>query len=166
MKYFVLLAFCLASTITQGQVKFAHGLKFNEEEYNKVPIKAHLTRGDYDEVPPNASIKQYCPKPGNQLQLQTSTNWAVSYGALTILDAKSSGITDTREITKNAYSPVFDYALGTKMENNGCKEEVTLISSLEALKHFGSPKNVDFNQCCGFVDNFLVSKKDFFSVVS
>ncbi len=131
-----------------GQVKYARGYIFNQEEYEEVPHKALLIRGDYKELPDKASLKKYCPKPGNQLQLQTSTNWAITYGALTIMEAINNDWTDISTITKNAYSPVFNYSVSTQLESKNCSEPISLVKALDALKNFGTPKYVEFQEFC------------------
>ena len=131
-----------------GQVKYSKGLELDPEAYNKVPKKASLIRGDYSELPEKVSLKQFCPRPGNQIQLNTSASWAAAYSAKTIQDARAENITDIKKITQNSYSPVFNYALSTNFNNKGCSTPATLTGVLESLKRFGVPRYVDFQIFC------------------
>ena len=140
----------LISIIEQGncQVKYTHGVELDLESYNRIPKKVALIRGDYEKLADSISLKTYCPKPGNQIQLNTSTSWAVSYAARTILDAESKNITDRNQITRNSFSPVFNYAVSTNFRNKACTLPTTLSGVLESLKNIGVPKYFDFQQFC------------------
>jgi hypothetical protein len=149
MKKILVVFFHLAVMITcYGQVKFYKGLRFDQDEYQKVPKKASLTRGDYDKIPEQYSLVQFSPYAGNQIQLNTSASWAAAYAAKTILNAEASNLTDRAEITRRAFSPVFNYALSTNMDNKGCKIETTLTGVLQSLKNFGVPRYIDFQEFC------------------
>jgi len=124
------------------------GLNFDDEVYQQAPIKALLTRGDYTQLPSSASLKQFCPPPGNQLQLNTSVGWAVSYGAMTILKAKQNNWTDPNKILQNAYSPVFSYYYAKPKDDNDCSSPVSLNNLLTQLKEKGAPKFVEFMEFC------------------
>lgn len=149
MRYFLGAFFYLAVISTNyGQVKYFKGLKFDLDNYNKIPKKASLIRGNYEKLPDSVSLKKYSPFPGNQLRMNTSASWAAVYGAKTILDAESGQIIDRKKITYNAYSPVFNYALSTNMNNRGCSSPTTLIAVLESLKQSGVPRYIDFQVFC------------------
>ena len=148
MRILLILIFLAIPFIGNGQKKFAKGLVFDEEAYKKTPIKAQLTRGDYTEIPSSYSLKKYCPKPGNQLQLHTSPAWAITWGARTILEAKSREWEDTDKITKNAFAPSFTYALSTQLEDNTCTQGTSLENTLEIMKTLGTPRYVDFLEFC------------------
>jgi len=148
MHRLLIILFLVIPMIVNGQKKFAKGLLFDEKAYNSTPVKANLTRGDYTNIPSSFSLKQYCPKPGNQLQLHTSAAWAVTWGARTILDAKSRGLTDKTEITRNAFAPSFTYALSTQLEDKTCTQGTTLEKTLEIMKTMGTPRYVDFLEFC------------------
>ena len=144
----VLIIILLSPVISIGQIKYAKGLRFDTEQYRKVPKKASLIRGDYEDIPDNASVKQFSPYPGNQLQLNTSVSWAVVYGARTIIDAQSNGLMTKSEISYASYSPVFNYVLSTPEGSLGCKTQTTITAVLESLKEYGVPKYVDFLEFC------------------
>ena len=124
------------------------GLNFDDAKYQSSAIKARLTRGDYSGLPTQASLKQFSPDAGNQMQLNTSVGWAISYAARTILEAKNNNITDKREIRRSSYSPVFNYAMAKTGDDINCEQAVDLSTALESLKSDGVPKFVEFLEFC------------------
>ena len=141
---FVLLAF--AFTI-QAQ-HFGTGLEFNEALYQTTPLKASLTRGDYSGLPSSASLKQFVPSPGNQLKLNTSVGWAVSYYAHTILEARLNGITDPKIIRSQAYSPIYTYHHAKVDNEKECFGQADLSQAFWTIKNQGSPRFTDFLTFC------------------
>ena len=75
MKILALAFFLFVGNSAFGQL-YSTGLVFNDEKYEKAPIKAILNSDSFKELPTAVSLKKYCPKPGNQLQLNTSPSWA------------------------------------------------------------------------------------------
>ena len=122
------------------QNKYPVGLAFSDFEYNKVAKRYFSVRGTRS-LPRAYSLKQYCPKPLNQLDYNTSPGWAVSYAALTVIKAEQNGWTGI-EITKNASSPIFPY-FKAKQAADGTDQDLTLASVIDALKVHGTPKYVD-----------------------
>ena len=131
-----------------AQEHYAKGLIIDPDTYKSVPRKASLLRGNYEQLPDWFSLKKFCPRPGNQIQLNTSPGWAASYGARTILEAESRGDTITRSITVNSFSPVFNYLISTGNENRKCKVPTTLTGVLESMKKSGTPKYINFEGFC------------------
>jgi hypothetical protein len=131
-----------------GQVKYSKGLVFDDNANQYVQKKVSLIRGDYEHIPDKASVKNFAPHPGNQIQLSTSPSWAAVYGAKTILDAQIQKWNTRDEITRNASSPVFNYTVSTDFNNNNCTAGITLTGVLESLKRFGVPKYIDFQEFC------------------
>ena len=74
------------------QNKYPLGLAFSDFEYNKIAKRYFSVRGTRS-LPHTYSLKQYCPKPLNQLNYNTSPGWAVSYAALTVIKAEQNGWT-------------------------------------------------------------------------
>ena len=69
---------------------FKYGMGIPEgpdEEYDKLPIKAKLTRENYRSVDTKASLEKYAPTPKSQGQYGTCTAWAAGYCGRTILEA-------------------------------------------------------------------------------
>lgn len=139
----LLLYYSIASLAQHGT-----GLNFDDNKYKNTPVKATLANNDYRGLPENASLKQYCPPPGNQLLLNTSVGWAVSYGAKTILDAQAYDW-DKKEIRQNVYSPFFPYFFAkSNKEDKDCSSGAYLSLALEVIMHRGTPKYADFLEFC------------------
>ena len=139
----------LLSSILSSAQKHGLGLEFNDAQYLQKPKKALLTRGNYTGLPSKASLKQYCPQPGNQMLLNTSVGWATAYAARTILEAKKKSWTNTREITENGYSPVFNYHFAkVDSEVQNCQTNADLGKALDILTQKGVPRYVDFQEFC------------------
>ena len=148
MRTFLGIFILFSSLLTSAQ-KHGMGLEFNDDQYFQKPKKAILTRGNYTGLPSKSSLKQYCPQPGNQMLLNTSVGWATAYAARTILEAKKKSWTDTRQITENAYSPVFNYHFAkVDQEVKNCQINADLGVALEILTQKGAPRYVDFLEFC------------------
>ena len=50
--------------------------------------KTTLIMSDYKGVASSASLKEYCPTPGNQGSYGTCAAWSTAYGARTIVEAE------------------------------------------------------------------------------
>ena len=91
---------------------FKFGMGIPEEpdlEYDKLPVKARLSKANYEKVSTSASLAKYAPTPKSQGQYGTCTAWAAGYCARTILEAQRHGWTDQSTINKNAFSYGFIY---------------------------------------------------------
>lgn len=124
--------------LAKAQQTFQLGLKFSDFEYNKVPKRYFSVRG-VKTLPSAYSLKAFCPKPLNQLDLKTSAGWATGYAALTMIHANRNGWTGA-DITKNASAPIYPYFKAKNSDEPGSQEEVTVAKTLEALKKYGTPK--------------------------
>jgi Papain family cysteine protease/Domain of unknown function (DUF4384) len=146
MKQLLSSIFCLLSFITHGQT-YAKGLIFNDDAYEKLEMKAPLTRGSYGAVPSSASLKMYCPSPGDQNPYGTCVGWATSYAARTILWAKQNQKTDKAVITQNAFSPDFVYK-SIQPDDHGCGEGSQVPLALNFIQTRGDVFKKDFSQAC------------------
>ena len=124
------------------------GLKYDDEQYEKAPKKVLISSRDFIDLPDHISLKKYCPKPGNQLQMNTSAAWAVSWSAYTIIEAQLKNWSDRYDITRNAYSPVYTYTLVKPESDRACLKGATLFDALNALKNQGTVKYKDFQEFC------------------
>ena len=130
-----------------GQL-YSTGLVFNDANYQKAKMRPNFNPEDYLYLPNSASIKKYCPKPGNQLQLSTSPSWAVTWSAQTILDAKKHNWVDQSKITQNTYSPAFNYYHIRSPQDEKCEEGVDLFDALNFLKFSGAKQYDEFLEFC------------------
>lgn len=124
------------------------GLIFNDDNYKKAKIKVKLNSSEFNNLPQSISLKKYCPKPGNQLQLNTSPSWATSWSAKTILEAQKYNWTDQKFITHHTYSPAYNYYHIRNVEDETCDAGVDLYNALNFLKIKGVKKYADFLEFC------------------
>lgn len=128
--------------------ELATGLVFNEKEYQKIPLKATLMRGLYDNLPSSASLKAYCPTPNSQGQYGTCVGWSSSYAARTILFAQQNNLANqTQIITNNAFSPGFTYR-NIKIGDENCERGSQIEDAVKLFKDRGAVKMRDFNDPC------------------
>lgn len=101
-----LFAYLVVSYATFAQ--YGTGCLVDSAKYMQVPIGATLMRGDY-KVPAAASLKEYCPIPGDQGNFGTCTAWSAAYASRTILYAKRKNISGKEAIMNMAFSPSYVY---------------------------------------------------------
>ncbi len=136
------LIFIQAITYSQG---YGRGLIINDSLYASSPYAAPLMRGDYHDVPPKYSLKEYAPTPGYQGLLGTCSGWCTAYSARTILEAIKNGWNHSKT-NANAFSPSFVYNQIRK--RNNCTGGTSLIDALDVLKEEGCVKLNKFGYDC------------------
>ncbi|MBV6640849.1 MAG: DUF4384 domain-containing protein [Cyclobacteriaceae bacterium] len=136
---FVILV-CYSNLVAQCLM----GLKTDETDYYNTPILVEIKA---ENLPSSASLKNYCPKPGNQLNNLTSAGWATTFYAATILHAKQSGEMDVETITSKAFSPTYTQ-LAVQGDEVDCGIPISIKESLEVLEHQGAPQFTDFPYFC------------------
>lgn len=147
MRHLTAAFFLFIATNALGQL-YSNGLVFNDLNYKKAQIRANLNSSAYLNLPARASMKKYCPKPGNQLQLNTSPSWAVTWSAQTILEAKRQNLTDQNEITQITYSPAYNYFYVRNSNDDKCESGIDLYEALNFLKSNGAEKYDQFLEFC------------------
>jgi len=111
------------------------GALMTPEQYQLIPLVPKVR--SIKPAPPAASLKDYCPIPGNQGRYGTCTAWASAYGARTISWAVKNNLTDVNDITNQAFSPSFIY---TQIKNDSdidCQQGSYIDKSIETLKAEG-----------------------------
>lgn len=103
---------------------------------------------DFKNLPETASLRQYCPRPGNQLQLNTSPAWATSWSALSIIDARKNQRKGQWEITQHTFSPAYTYFYIKDAEDENCQTGADLYKVLDFLKQSGTKTYSDFLEFC------------------
>jgi hypothetical protein len=88
--------------------QYGTGCLVDSSKYMQVPMSAPLMRGEY-KVPVSASLKEYCPIPGDQGNFGTCTAWSAAYASRTILYAKRKNILGKDAIMNMAFSPSYVY---------------------------------------------------------
>jgi len=140
-RIFLILPFFCSTII--GFTQSLPEILISDFEYKKVEKRYFGVRGTR-ELPQAFSLKQYTPKPLNQLNYPTSPAWATSYAALTILVAQQTGASPSN-ITRNSYSPLFSYYQSTQHTNYDTnREPVSIKQILSSMKTNGTPKYIQY----------------------
>lgn len=143
MKKIILLSFITISTVFAQE--YGTGLILNDPLFETAPVSAPLMRGDYDNLPSSASVRQYAPKPGYQGKFGTCTGWAAAYAGRTILEASRTKL-PKEKIDENSFSPSFVY--NQIKTGNDCSAGASLIEALECLRNSGDVKMNEFGYDC------------------
>jgi len=142
------LLFFLAFVVLHASVcaqEYGMGALLDPEVYKDCPTAAPLTRGDYTSLPEQASLKQFCPSPGNQGFTSTCAGWSTTYAGRTILEAEKRGWKKP-EIDKFAFSP--SYVYNQLKKGDDCNLGISLGSALEVLKNQGALSLNEFDFSC------------------
>ncbi|MCU7493844.1 MAG: C1 family peptidase [Ignavibacteria bacterium] len=142
-KIFLFLILYIYNAIYPQQ--FGMGLDLNDPKYETCPYSAPLMRGDYQDLPPSASLKEFSPRPGHQGTYGTCTGWASAYAARTILEAFKNRWS-RKEIDENTFSPSFVY--NQIRVGNDCSTGASLIDALNLLRDAGDMKLREFGYDC------------------
>lgn len=149
-----LISFFLIITFLNLELKsqdFGTGCKLDAEVYQKIPLSANLSRGDYANLPKKYSLKKYAPVPQNQGSFGTCVGWSTAYASRTIMMAKQQGWTNLVLISQEALSPFFVYEQAKSVTDIYCQEGTSLFNALEIMKQVGTVKIADFASQCGQV---------------
>lgn len=125
--------------------EYGFGTLLDSSLYANSPTAAPLMRGDYDNLPASASLKDFTPTPGNQGATSTCAGWSSAYAGRTILEALRKGWSK-ETIDDNAFSPSFVY--NQIRSNKSCNAGTSLVDALDVLKNQGGMKMKDFSFEC------------------
>lgn len=147
-----LLLCLLMPLMAWAQNPYGTGLVMDDEEYLQTPLKAQQLTRSYTSLPKRASLKQYCPTPGDQGQYGTCTSWAIAYAARTIVEAQLNGCTDPATNARNAFSPPFVYAQIKHAGDVNCDGGSSISKGLTLLMEKGVPKMANFYvECTAYI---------------
>jgi hypothetical protein len=143
------LLFFFISLIGYSQTPRSTGLLFDDEAYEKTPIKAkNVAFQDVVTEVTSASLKQFVPAIEDQGGYGTCVGWASAYYGRTILDARLQNNTNQTSITNATFSPVFTY-LNANVENDyNCQGGAFIGKAMETMVEKGVPYYKDFNVMC------------------
>jgi hypothetical protein len=153
---FIMVIVTMMTVNVAAAKQHSTGLIFNDSVYNQIPLQATLTRGLYDHLPAQASLKKYTPLPKSQGEYSTCVGWATAYAARTILEAQQQKWTDKSIITQNAFAPGFIYNLIKADDDDYCSQGSSISDALDIMVQQGVPKYSRFNQSCpGTIPNTI-----------
>ncbi len=125
--------------------QFGRGILLDDSLYANSPVAAPLMRGDYRDVPPSYSLKEFSPTPGYQGLHGTCAGWCTAYSARTVLEAIKNRW-NRFSIDSNVFSPSFVY--NQIRTSKGCNNGTSLVDALDVLKKYGCQKMSDFSYDC------------------
>ena len=128
--------------------EYATGLIEDYESLKRIPMKKELVTKGIEVLPTSYSLRQYCPRPGDQDGKATCAVWSSAYAAMTIMEAIRWGWTDQDVITNEAFSPFCVYAQTKFANDRNCNIGITLETALWHLKYKGAPKYRNYDTPC------------------
>ncbi|MDE6653649.1 MAG: hypothetical protein K2K37_04605 [Muribaculaceae bacterium] len=140
-----------------GQSPYGMGC-LPEPNPESLPHQAELLTKDFESLPSRFSLEDYCPIPQSQGQYGTCTGWATAYAFRSILEAVRHGWTDKKQITNEAFSPLFLYARIKQSNDMNCSLGSVISDAFSQMKNVGVAKKNDFNHMCtSFVPNDIIA---------
>ena len=136
--------------IEAGAQKFIYSMGIPETpdtSLNKMKQKTTLITANYKSLGGSASLKKYCPTPGDQSRYSTCAAWSTAYAARTIIEAEKKGWTNTSQIMMNTFSPMFIYKVNNPYDAN-CSQGAHPADLLELMQENGVPLFSDFSANC------------------
>ena len=122
------------------------GELMTQEEYQSIPLVPQVR--SLKPIPQAASLRKYCPIPGDQGRYGTCTGWASTYSARTISWAVKNNLTDVSDITNQAFSPSFVYYRIKDKDDDDCQFGASINKSVEVLKRDGAVFLTDLPYQC------------------
>ena len=126
--------------------RFTGEQEMTDDQYRRIPRVPSVR--SLAPIPQSASLKKYCPIPGDQGEFGTCTGWASAYAARTISWAVKNNLTDVQDITNQAFSPFFVYAQIKNKDDANCQNGAVTSKSVEVLKNVGAVFNTDVPNLC------------------
>src|SRR6266850_2966093 len=103
---------CSAQTEMRGSSAETElrGLEWEDDGYHQLPLKLSYFK-PVSNLPVSVSLKKYCPRVINQAGVNMGVAWEAVWYARTILQAAGDDWQDQAMVTKNAFSPGFNYRM-------------------------------------------------------
>ena len=159
----ILVILILTSFYSFGQTRPGMGLLFDDEAYEKTPLKArNVAFQDVVSEQTSTTLKQFVPEIKDQGGYGTCVGWSSAYYGRTILEARLANTTDQTKITESTFSPAFTY-LNANVDNDyNCQGGAFIAKALKAMTEKGVPYYKDFNVMCEtkIPENILVQAQE------
>lgn len=114
----------------------ATGLLPEDEAYDALTLIDKKDGSKYP-IPPDRSLKSYCPIPGNQGMIGSCVGWATGYHAMTITKAIQNNISSKEVIQSQAHSA--SYIFNSIKKDQDCQKGTYLTRALTFLQQYGTP---------------------------
>ncbi|SHM75010.1 protein of unknown function [Chitinophaga jiangningensis] len=128
------------------QVNTSTGNTLTAAAFDAIPKMAQVKTREY--LPNAASLKKYCPIPGDQGHFGTCTGWSAAYGTRTISWAIRNNLTATSDITNQAFSPTFVYEQIKDNDDVNCSRGSSITRAVQLMKTSGVPFLSDLSFSC------------------
>ncbi len=122
-----------------------------KDDISKTPKASNIKTKNWNDQTKlkKASLKKYCPYPGNQGHYATCTAWASAYAARTISWAIQNNDTTQNNITNHAFSPTYLYKKIKQPIDYECLIGGTsTIAALEFMNKYGVVLKSDLDEPC------------------
>jgi len=119
----------------------ATGLLPEDKVYDALTLIEKKNGSKYP-IPPDYSLKEYCPIPGDQGIIGACVGWATGYHAMTIIKAIQEGIGSQEAIQNLAGSA--SYIFNNIIEDQDCDKGAYLTQALTFLQQYGTPPSILF----------------------
>lgn len=130
------------------EFKYSMGIpESRDTSLEKMKQKTTLITANYKSLGASASLKKYCPTPGDQSRYSTCAAWSTAYAARTIVEAEKKGWTNNSQIMMNTFSPMFIYKVNNPYDYN-CSQGAHPADLLELMQQNGVPLFKDFSNNC------------------
>lgn len=148
MKRILLHIILMSAIIPMMAQRHGTGLILDDDIADKIPQKTRLLTRSYTNLPKSWSLKQYCPRPGDQGPYETCVGWAAAYSARTIAEAVRQGWTNTNTITNEAFAPLFVYGHIKYSDTKNCNRGTNIEKAMKLMKNTGVVKKRSLDAMC------------------
>lgn len=141
--------FLLFSIFTFSQNQRSTGLIFDDEAYEKTPLKArNVAFQNVVSEQISTTLKQFVPIIKDQGGYGTCVGWSTAYYGRTILEARLTNTTNQTRITEDTFSPAFTY-LNANVDNDyNCQGGAYIAKALKSMTEIGVPYHKNFDVMC------------------
>ncbi len=136
------------------------GLVFDDDKYNASWVKPLSSRNYISPLPQLYSLKAFCPRPGNQLQMNSSAVWASAWSGLGILKAISANNTSPDKIAEICFSPAYVMAFIKSPDDADCQNDLDLFEALNFIYTEPLALHRDINDFCPSRKELNMDQKD------
>jgi len=148
MRIFLIANLLFLTSLYAAAQLYNTGLVFDDEKYNASWVKPLSRRNDITALPAYYSLKTFCPRPGNQLQMNSSAVWATTWSGLGILNAITTNTTNPEKIASGCFSPAYVMAYIKSAEDLDCQNDLDLFEALNFIYTEPLALHSDINDFC------------------
>ncbi|MGZ5286176.1 MAG: hypothetical protein ACXWB9_03280, partial [Flavisolibacter sp.] len=148
LRIFLLVFISFLSLLVAAQNDYSMGIpETPDTSLEKMKQKTTLISANYKSLGGSASLKKFCPTPGDQGRYSTCAAWSTAYAARTIIETQKKGWSNATQITQHTFSPMFIYKLNNPYDDN-CSQGAHPADLLELMQDKGVPLLRDFSVQC------------------